>query len=82
MTLLTKITNEAINENLMKRWQNGEIYASYFPGKDIQLATLLLTTWDDRLILATYLSASTRFVTSVFTPIQSSIVTVAKTSSK
>ncbi|ORY95452.1 P-loop containing nucleoside triphosphate hydrolase protein [Syncephalastrum racemosum] len=26
MTLLTKITNEAINENLMKRWQNGEIY--------------------------------------------------------
>ncbi|CAO3600588.1 unnamed protein product [Absidia cylindrospora] len=26
MTLLTKITNEAINENLMKEWQNGEIY--------------------------------------------------------
>ncbi|KAI8340325.1 P-loop containing nucleoside triphosphate hydrolase protein [Chlamydoabsidia padenii] len=26
MTLLTKITNEAINDNLMKRWQNGEIY--------------------------------------------------------
>ncbi|ORX53664.1 hypothetical protein DM01DRAFT_1336195 [Hesseltinella vesiculosa] len=26
MTLLTKITNEAINENLMKRWQNKEIY--------------------------------------------------------
>ncbi|KAI8146457.1 P-loop containing nucleoside triphosphate hydrolase protein [Fennellomyces sp. T-0311] len=26
MTLLTKITNEAINENLMKRWQNAEIY--------------------------------------------------------
>ncbi|KAI9269056.1 P-loop containing nucleoside triphosphate hydrolase protein [Phascolomyces articulosus] len=28
MTLLTKITNEAINENLEKRWKNGEIYAS------------------------------------------------------
>ncbi|KAI9495701.1 P-loop containing nucleoside triphosphate hydrolase protein [Zychaea mexicana] len=28
MTLLTKITNEAINENLMKRWQNAEIYAN------------------------------------------------------
>ncbi|KAI7864312.1 P-loop containing nucleoside triphosphate hydrolase protein [Spinellus fusiger] len=28
MTLLSKITNEDINENLMKRWQNGEIYAS------------------------------------------------------
>ncbi|KAI8331545.1 P-loop containing nucleoside triphosphate hydrolase protein [Chlamydoabsidia padenii] len=26
MTLLTKITNEAINDNLMKRWQNGDIY--------------------------------------------------------
>lgn len=28
MTLLTKITNEAINENLQKRWQNAEIYVS------------------------------------------------------
>lgn len=26
MTLLTTITNEAINENLQKRWTNGEIY--------------------------------------------------------
>ncbi|KAI8069511.1 P-loop containing nucleoside triphosphate hydrolase protein [Gongronella butleri] len=26
MTLLSKITNEAINDNLMKRWQNKEIY--------------------------------------------------------
>ncbi|KAI8097112.1 P-loop containing nucleoside triphosphate hydrolase protein [Halteromyces radiatus] len=26
MTLLSKITNEAINDNLMKRWQNAEIY--------------------------------------------------------
>lgn len=26
MTLLSKITNEAINENLQKRWQNAEIY--------------------------------------------------------
>ncbi|CEP08315.1 hypothetical protein [Parasitella parasitica] len=26
MTLLTKITNEAINENLQKRWKNAEIY--------------------------------------------------------
>ncbi|KAI8075059.1 P-loop containing nucleoside triphosphate hydrolase protein [Gongronella butleri] len=26
MTLLTKITNEAINDNLQKRWQNGDIY--------------------------------------------------------
>lgn len=28
MTLLTKITNEAINENLQKRWQNAEIYVN------------------------------------------------------
>ncbi|CAO3593922.1 unnamed protein product [Absidia cylindrospora] len=26
MTLLSKITNEAINDNLMKRWQNADIY--------------------------------------------------------
>ncbi|KAH8120054.1 P-loop containing nucleoside triphosphate hydrolase protein [Phellopilus nigrolimitatus] len=26
MTLLTKISNESINENLEKRWKNGEIY--------------------------------------------------------
>ena len=26
MTLLTTITNEAINDNLEKRWKNGEIY--------------------------------------------------------
>ena len=26
MTLLTTITNESINENLDKRWKNGEIY--------------------------------------------------------
>lgn len=26
MTLLTTITNEAVNENLQKRWLNGEIY--------------------------------------------------------
>ena len=26
MTLLTTITNEAINDNLSKRWTNGEIY--------------------------------------------------------
>lgn len=26
MTLLTTITNEAINDNLDKRWKNGEIY--------------------------------------------------------
>ena len=26
MTLLTTITNESINENLEKRWKNGEIY--------------------------------------------------------
>jgi myosin heavy subunit len=26
MTLLTTITNESINENLQKRWMNGEIY--------------------------------------------------------
>jgi myosin I len=26
MTLLTTISNEAINENLQKRWTNGEIY--------------------------------------------------------
>ena len=37
MTLLTKITNEAINENLEKRWKNGEIYASVFKGKEIRL---------------------------------------------
>ena len=26
MTLLTTISNESINENLQKRWTNGEIY--------------------------------------------------------
>ena len=26
MTLLTKISNEAVNENLGKRWKNGDIY--------------------------------------------------------
>ncbi len=26
MTLLTTISDEAINENLEKRWKNGEIY--------------------------------------------------------
>lgn len=26
MTLLTTISNEAVNENLQKRWTNGEIY--------------------------------------------------------
>ena len=26
MTLLSKVTNEAINENLQKRFKNGEIY--------------------------------------------------------
>ena len=26
MTLLTTITNESVNENLQKRWTNGEIY--------------------------------------------------------
>jgi myosin-1 len=26
MTLLTTITNEAVNDNLQKRWTNGEIY--------------------------------------------------------
>jgi myosin I len=26
MTLLTTISNEAINENLDKRWKNGDIY--------------------------------------------------------
>jgi hypothetical protein len=26
MTLLTTISNEAVNDNLQKRWTNGEIY--------------------------------------------------------
>lgn len=26
MTLLTKISDEAVNENLDKRWKNGDIY--------------------------------------------------------
>jgi myosin-1 len=29
MTLLSKITNEAINENLEKRWKNAEIYVCF-----------------------------------------------------
>jgi len=28
LTLISKISNEAINENLQKRFQNGEIYVS------------------------------------------------------
>ncbi|KAI8391715.1 P-loop containing nucleoside triphosphate hydrolase protein [Radiomyces spectabilis] len=46
MTLLSKITNEAINENLMKRWQNGDIYTyighvliSVNPFKDLGIYT-------------------------------------------
>jgi len=30
LTLISKISNEAINENLQKRFQNGEIYVSAF----------------------------------------------------
>jgi len=29
LTLISKISNEAINENLQKRFQNGEIYVRY-----------------------------------------------------
>jgi len=46
MTLLTTITNEAINENLQKRWTNGEIYTyigsvliSVNPFKDLGIYT-------------------------------------------
>ncbi|KAI0964200.1 class II myosin, variant 2 [Taiwanofungus camphoratus] len=46
MTLLTTITNEAINENLQKRWLNGEIYTyigsvliSVNPFKDLGIYT-------------------------------------------
>lgn len=46
MTLLTTISNEAINENLQKRWQNGEIYTyiggvliSVNPFKDLGIYT-------------------------------------------
>ncbi|KAI0368857.1 myosin class I heavy chain [Pilatotrama ljubarskyi] len=46
MTLLTTITNEAINENLEKRWKNGEIYTyigavliSVNPFKDLGIYT-------------------------------------------
>ena len=31
MTLLTKISNESINENLEKRWKNGDIYTYIGP---------------------------------------------------
>jgi len=31
LTLISKISNEAINENLKKRFENGEIYVSGFP---------------------------------------------------
>ncbi|KAJ3549900.1 hypothetical protein NM688_g5132 [Phlebia brevispora] len=46
MTLLTTITNESINENLQKRWTNGEIYTyiggvliSVNPFKDLGIYT-------------------------------------------
>ncbi|KAI8882505.1 hypothetical protein K501DRAFT_251255 [Backusella circina FSU 941] len=46
MTLLTKITDDAINENLEKRWKNGEIYTyignvliSVNPFKDLGIYT-------------------------------------------
>lgn len=29
MTLLTKITDDAINDNLEVRWKNGDIYVSW-----------------------------------------------------
>lgn len=34
MTLLTKITDEAINENLEMRWKNGDIYVRYRMAKE------------------------------------------------
>lgn len=34
MTLLTKITDEAINENLELRWKNGDIYVGYSSAKE------------------------------------------------
>ena len=48
MTLLTTITNEAINDNLSKRWTNGEIY-TYIGGVLISVnpfkgARVFLTT--------------------------------------
>lgn len=45
MTLLSKITNEAINENLEKRWKNAEIYVC-FPLS----SGLLQICCDDRVI--------------------------------
>lgn len=36
MTLLTKITDEAINENLQLRWKNGDIYVGNSNAKEKQ----------------------------------------------
>lgn len=37
LTLISKISNEAINDNLKKRFENGEIYASLFPASTCHL---------------------------------------------
>lgn len=48
MTLLTTISNESINENLQKRWTNGEIY-TYIGSVLISVnpfkGDLFLNTW-------------------------------------
>jgi len=50
LTLISKISNEAINDNLKKRFENGEIYVSIFCRKE---GLGLLTEF--RLTLAMYL---------------------------
>lgn len=40
MTLLSTISNESINENLKKRFQNGEIYVSSASEGGVTMLTL------------------------------------------
>jgi len=35
LTLISKISNEAINDNLKKRFENGEIYVRYNAPDDV-----------------------------------------------
>jgi hypothetical protein len=65
LTLISKVSNEAINENLKKRFENGEIYVRNIPesyhAKGGSLTTVLITEF--RLILDMCWSPLIRFET-------------------
>lgn len=50
MTLLTTITNESINDNLDKRWKNGDIYT--YIGSVLISVNPFRGTFNDRYVYA------------------------------